>query len=147
MKPMRHTPPFRPLILAGTLAMAFLPLLLLAADKKIDLAKLPPAATQAGLTFDKDVKPLIETTCLKCHSGKRPKGRYSVENREAFLKGGGSDEAAVVPGNSEKSPLIHYVADLVPEMEMPPIDDRQEYPPLTRDQIAILRAWIDQGAK
>jgi hypothetical protein len=144
---MRHTQSKPARILVFIFAIAFLPLLLLAAEKKIDLAKLPPAATQTGLTFDKDVKPLIETTCLKCHSGKRPKGRFSVENREAFLKGGGSDEAAIVPGSSEKSPLLHYVADLVPEMEMPPIDDRQEYPPLTRDQIAILRAWIDQGAK
>jgi hypothetical protein len=32
-------------------------------------------------------------------------------------------------------------------MEMPPLEKRKEFPALTKDQIALLRAWIDQGAK
>jgi hypothetical protein len=39
------------------------------------------------------------------------------------------------------------VADLIDDMEMPPKDKREKYPALTKDQIGLLRAWIDQGAK
>jgi hypothetical protein len=112
-----------------------------------DISKLPPAAKKDGLTFDKDIKPLLEQSCLKCHGAEKPKSKYRVDSREAFIKGGESEEAAVVPGKSEKSPIIHYVADLVVDMEMPPTDKRDKYPKLTDEQIGLLRAWIDQGAK
>lgn len=112
-----------------------------------DISKLPPAAKKDGLTFDKDIKPLIENSCLKCHGPEKPKSKYRVDSREAFIKGGESDEAAVIPGKSEKSPVVHYVADLVVDYEMPPTDKRDKYPKMTPEQIGILRAWIDQGAK
>jgi len=115
--------------------------------KDPDISKLPPAAKKEGLTFDKDIKPLIENSCLKCHGAEKPKSKYRVDSREAFIKGGESDEAAVVPGKSEKSPVVHFVADLVEDMEMPPTDKRDKYPKMTAEQIGILRAWIDQGAK
>jgi hypothetical protein len=70
--------------------------------KDPDISKLPPAAKKEGLTFDKDIKPLIENSCLKCHGAEKPKSKYRVDSREAFIKGGESDEAAVVPGKSEK---------------------------------------------
>ena len=112
-----------------------------------DISKLPPAAKKEGLTFDKDIKPLLENSCLKCHGAEKPKSKYRVDSREAFIKGGDSDEAAVVAGKSEKSPVVHYVADLVADYEMPPLDKRDKYPKMTPEQIGILRAWIDQGAK
>ena len=118
-----------------------------AADKAPDISKLPAAATKAGLTFDTDIKKIIEPSCLKCHSGNRPKGRYAVIDREAFIKGGDSGKPAVIPGKSAESLAIHYIADLVLDMEMPPIDMREDFPALTKEQIALLRAWIDQGAK
>jgi hypothetical protein len=111
-----------------------------------DASKLPPAAKQK-VTFDKDIKPLFEKSCLKCHSGERPKSKYSMEKLDAIIKGGSSDDAAIIPGNSAKSPLVHYIADLVVDMEMPPTDKREDYPVLTKDQIGLVRAWIDQGAK
>ena len=119
----------------------------IAAAADPDISKLPPAAKKDGLTFDKDIKPVLENSCLKCHGAEKPKAKYRVDSREAFVKGGESDEAAVVPGKSEKSPVIHYVADLVVDMEMPPTDKRDKYPKLTAEQIGLLRAWIDQGAK
>lgn len=118
-----------------------------AADKKPDISKLPPPASKKDLTYDKDIKPLLETACLKCHGPEKPKSKYRVDSREAMIKGGESEEAAIVPGKSEQSPIVHYVADLVEDMEMPPTDKRDKYPPLTKEQIGILRAWIDQGAK
>jgi Planctomycete cytochrome C len=111
-----------------------------------DASKLPPAATKKGVTFDADIKPLIETSCLKCHSGEKPKGKYSMESKEKLLKGG-ADGAVIVVGNSAKSPLVHFISDLVEDSEMPPKDKRDKYPPLTKAQIGLVRAWIDQGAK
>jgi hypothetical protein len=70
-----------------------------------------------------------------------------MESKEAVMKGGTSDEAAVVAGQSAKSPLVHYAAGLVEEMEMPPTDKRDKYPVWTNEQIGLVRAWIDQGAK
>lgn len=112
-----------------------------------DPAKLPPASTKTGLTYEKDIKPLIEASCLKCHSAPRPKSKYSMESLATLIKGGSSDEVAVIPGKSDKSPLVHYVADLVVDLEMPPVDKREDYPKLTNEQIGLIRAWIDQGAK
>ena len=111
-----------------------------------DASKLPPAASKQGLTYDGDIKPLIEKSCLKCHSGEKPKGKYSMESKAKLLKGG-PDGPPIVVGNSAKSPLVHYVSDLVEDSEMPPKDKRDKYPKLTKEQIGLVRAWIDQGAK
>jgi cytochrome c len=115
--------------------------------KKPDVSKLPAPSDKTGLTFAKDIKPIIEVSCLKCHSGEKPKSKYRIDTREAMIKGGESGDAAITPGKSAESPLIHYVADLVEDMEMPPTDKRDKYPALKKEQIALLRAWIDQGAK
>lgn len=112
-----------------------------------DISKLPAPAAKKDLTFEKDIKPLIEKSCLNCHGPERPKSKYRLDSREDAIKGGSSKEAAVVPGKSEKSPIVLFSSDLVEEMEMPPIDKRDKYPALTKEQIALLRAWIDQGAK
>ena len=112
-----------------------------------DVSKLPPAAAKQGVTYDKDIKPILEKSCLKCHGEKRPKSKFRVDSRVAIIKGGSSDEAAVIVGKSEESPIIHFVADLVEELEMPPLDKREKYPQLTKEQIGLFRAWIDQGAK
>jgi hypothetical protein len=117
-----------------------------AADKP-DLSKLPPASTKTGVTWDSDIKALVEKSCSKCHGDEKPKGKYRVTSKENFIKGGESGDKAVVAGDSTKSPVIHYVSDLVEDMEMPPKDKREKYPALTKEQIGLLRAWIDQGAK
>jgi mono/diheme cytochrome c family protein len=111
-----------------------------------DASKLPPAA-KAKVDFAKDIKPLFEKSCAKCHSGDKPKGKYKMDTVANIVKGGSSGDASVIPGNSAKSPLAHYIADLVTDMEMPPTDKRDQYPVLTKEQIGLVRAWIDQGAK
>jgi hypothetical protein len=111
-----------------------------------DASKLPPAASKKGVTYDADIKPLIEKSCLKCHSGEKPKGKYSVESKAQVLKGG-PDGAPIVVGNSAKSALVHFISDLVEDSEMPPKDKRDKYPALTKDEVGLVRAWIDQGAK
>ncbi len=111
-----------------------------------DASKLPPVAAKTGLTYDKDIKAIFEKSCVKCHSGEKPKGKDSMETRASILKGS-PEGVTVVPGNSAKSALVHQVSDLVADMEMPPTDKRDKYPALTKEQIGLIRAWIDQGAK
>jgi mono/diheme cytochrome c family protein len=108
---------------------------------ELDLSKLPPAATNQ-VNYFTDIKPIFEQSCFRCHGPERPKSGFRLDNRESALKGGHQGED-IVPGNSGKSPLIHYVARLDPDMAMPPEDKGD---PLTREQVALLRAWIDQGA-
>jgi hypothetical protein len=68
--------------------------------------------------------------------------------RERFgLLTGSIAEPAIVPGQSEKSPLIDYVSGNVPDLEMPPKAQRKRFPALRTDDVALLRAWIDQGAE
>lgn len=107
---------------------------------EIDESKLPQPAA-AKIEFTRDIKPILESSCLRCHGPEKPKSRFRLDNRESALKGG-DNGVDILSGNSAKSPLIHYVSRLVEDLEMPPPDKGK---PLTRAQIALLRAWIDQG--
>jgi hypothetical protein len=109
---------------------------------ELDPSKLPPAA-QVTVDFEKDVKPIFEQTCFRCHGTERPKSRFRLDNRESALKGG-DNGIDIVPGDSAKSPLVYYVARVIEDMEMPPPGKGE---PLTPAQVGLLRAWIDQGAQ
>jgi Planctomycete cytochrome C/Squalene-hopene cyclase C-terminal domain len=99
------------------------------------------------IDFAEQIKPLLERSCASCHSGEKPRGLFRIDNRDAILKGGASGEADIVPGHSEKSPLVEYVSGRVPDFEMPPKSQRKKFPALNTDDVALLRAWIDQGAE
>src|SRR5881396_3857887 len=113
------------------------------AGAEADISKLPAAAT-TQVEFDRDVKPLFEQSCFRCHGPEKPKAHFRLDNRESALKGGENNQDDIVPGDSAKSKLIHYVARLVEDMEMPPPGKGE---PLTPEQVGVVRAWIDQGAK
>jgi ankyrin repeat protein len=110
----------------------------------------PPEQLPNGeqkIDFARQVKPLLERSCVACHGGDRPRGLFRIDGRDAILNGGASGAAAVVPGHGEKSPLIAYVSGRVPESEMPPRAVRERFPALTPDEVGLLLAWIDQGAE
>jgi len=119
--------------------LAFPGCLLLSAAE-VDESKLPAPGT-AQIDFARDIKPILALSCLRCHGPEKPKSQFRLDNREAALKGG-NEGVDILPGNSAKSPLIHYVARLVPDLEMPP-EGKGE--PLTAAEVGLLRAWIDQG--
>ncbi|WCJ60854.1 hypothetical protein NXS98_06915 [Fontisphaera persica] len=122
------------LALAGALA-------LVAADLA---AKLPPPSDKKGLTYEKDIKPIFEKSCIECHGPDKQKGRVRLDSLEATLKSGKGK--AVVPGKSEESLLVLSVARVTedPDHHMPP-EGKGE--PLSKEQVGLIRAWIDQGAK
>ena len=112
---------------------------LLAAD--MDLAKLPPPVVR-DINFDTDVKPIFDQHCLRCHGPARPKGGFQLDDYAAFLRAG-HNGPVVTLGNSTNSTLIHRVARLDPDSAMPPEGEGE---PLAAEQVAVLRAWVDQGA-
>src|SRR5207249_2105123 len=105
-----------------------------------DQAKTLPPPANHKIDFPKEIKPIFEASCIKCHGRGRTKGDLSIESRDTLLKGGESGPA-IVPGKSEESRVIELVAGLDPDSVMPQKGKR-----LTPEQIGLLRAWIDQGA-
>ena len=84
---------------------------------------------------------------MKCHGGPKPKAHLRLDTLQGALKGS-EDGKVLVPGNSAKSRLVVNVAQLGAEDEyMPPPNNKMKIPPLTPEQISLIRAWIDQGAK
>ncbi|HSY18332.1 MAG TPA: c-type cytochrome domain-containing protein [Candidatus Acidoferrales bacterium] len=108
---------------------------------EVDVSKLPPPATNR-IDFTRDIRPILETSCLRCHGPENQKSHFRLDNRPSALKGG-DQGVDILPGNSAKSPLIHFTARLVEDSEMPPLGKGT---PLTPVQVSLLRAWIDQGA-
>ena len=115
--------------------------LLRAADALPDPAKLPPPADKK-IDYARDIAPIFENTCFRCHGPNRPKSHFRLNTRESALKGG-DDGGDILPGDSARSRLSFYVARLVEDKEMPPAGKGD---PLTATQVGLLRAWIDQGA-
>jgi len=129
---------------AIALAATFGPAFIAAADT----AQLPPASTKTGVTYATDIKPVFDQSCVKCHSGDKPKAKLKLDSLENALKGS-KDGKVVIPGNSAKSPLVLNVAHVTSDKDswMPPLHNKANIGPLTPEQIGLIRAWIDQGAK
>lgn len=108
------------LIISGLLATAFTAA---AQDKwdlsKLDAKKLPTASDKKDLTFEKDIKPLFQASCVRCHGEQRQRGGLRVDTLAALLKGG-DDGKMVVAGDSKKSLLAFAVAQTDNEIAMPP---------------------------
>ncbi len=104
-------------------------------------AEVPPASL-SSVDFVKDVQPIFQTACLKCHGPLRQEGGYRLDIRDIALNGGASYAPNIVPLDSAASPLVQFVLGKVDGMNMPAKGNR-----LSDEQIQVLRLWIDQGAK
>jgi mono/diheme cytochrome c family protein len=150
-----------------------------------DMSKLPAAAKKDGVTYEKDIKPIFEASCVRCHGEQRPKAGLKLTSLENILQG--SREGKVItPGKGSESKLVLAVARVDDHTAMPPSPrggrapgggqggkapggdsnnsnqkDGSKAPssnpprgpmgppakPLTTEQVALIRAWVDQGAK
>ncbi len=88
-------------------------------------------------SLERDVLPLLKVRCLKCHGPIKPKGKLNLSGPRSLARGG-SNGPVVIPGNLEES----IVWDLVSQDKMPPKSEE----PLSSDEKALLRRWIEQGA-
>ncbi|MBX3414698.1 MAG: DUF1553 domain-containing protein [Pirellulales bacterium] len=100
---------------------------------------LPPAARRA-VDYTRDVQPIFASACYSCHDANSQQSDYRLDQKRSALDGGAIG-GAIVPGKSEASLLLRYVAGLEEGLLMP-----AKGKPLSAEQIGILRAWIDQGA-
>ena len=98
-------------------------------------------AADPEVDFAREIQPIFQERCLACHGSQTQLHGFRLDRRSDALRGGDSGVPAIVPGNSSDSLLLRYVAGLDPEVVMPP-----EGPPLTGEQVELLRRWIDQGA-
>ena len=103
---------------------------------------IPPAAKR-DVDFVRDIQPLFKEHCLKCHGATKQRGDFRLDEKAAALKGGESFAPAIIPGNGVDSPLVRFPAGVVEGMQMPPEGEKK----LSNEEIGLLRAWIDQGAK
>jgi mono/diheme cytochrome c family protein len=98
-----------------------------------------PAPAAGRVVFSRDIKPIFNSSCIKCHGRGRSKGGFQLDTRDTLLKGGDSGPV-VLKGKSEDSLLIELVSGVDPDNIMPKKGSR-----LTAEQVGLLRAWIDQG--
>jgi mono/diheme cytochrome c family protein len=109
---------------------------------------LPPASTKTGVTYASDIKAIFDVSCVKCHSGDKPKARLRMDSLAGVLKGT-KEGKIVTAGDSAGSFIVKAIAHATTDHDswMPPLDNKAGIKPLTPDEIGLIRAWIDQGAK
>lgn len=90
--------------------------------------------------FHSTVLPILRSECFRCH-GEKDQGSLRLNSREAAIKGGDSEQPAVVPGKAAASAMIARIRHENPDERMPPTGKG-----LTAEQIEILERWIDSGA-
>jgi hypothetical protein len=91
----------------------------------------------------REVRPVLAARCFTCHGAVRQKNGLRLDTA-AFIRQGGEHGPAIQAGDSTHSLLVERVSGMKGQPRMPP---KSEGTPLTDQQIATLRAWIDQGAK
>jgi WD40 repeat protein len=125
----------RLLILAALAAVA--------ADKKAaDPIAVAPLKRAEPIRYEKDVAPIFAAKCQVCHAGKELQGKLDLGTHATLMKGG-KKGPAVVPGKAEES-LLWLMSSHRKKPIMPP---KTESNPLSPEEVAVLKLWIDQGAK
>lgn len=110
----------------------------------LEVAKLD---RKTEINFNKEIHPFFKRNCLACHNNSKAKAKLVLETASDIRKGS-SNGPVVVPGKAAESLLFTTSAHLVVEDEiMPPEDNKSKAKNLTPQELALLRLWIDQGAK
>src|SRR6185295_17392698 len=94
-----------------------------------------------AVDYEHSVKPILAARCFACHSGLKQNAQLRLDTGASMLKGGDSGPA-IKPGQSDQSLLIEKISAAEESERM-----RPEGKPLTPEQIAIWKTWINQGAK
>ncbi len=102
---------------------------------------LAPAAARAAekVDFGRDIRPILSNACFKCHGPAVQKAKLRLDTREGALI-----NSAIVPGKPAESTILDRICDADNETRMPPAEVGDRLKP---DQIAKLKAWIEQGAE
>ena len=87
--------------------------------------------------FSREVRPLLEQHCFKCHGPEKQKGGLRLDTKEGAFKVGESGEKPIVPGRAGESRLIKLVSSKDDDERMPSKGE-----PLSAAQIVLLKRWI-----
>ncbi|MFM8905141.1 MAG: DUF1549 domain-containing protein, partial [Verrucomicrobiota bacterium] len=97
------------------------------------------------IVFNRDIRPILADKCFHCHGpdpGTRKAG-LRLDTEAGFFIAAESGDAPVVKGQAEKSPLYRRLITKDKDDLMPPPESHKE---LKAHEIALLTAWINQGA-
>ena len=109
------------------------------------LFQVPGQETQK-VDFDRQIRPVLEKSCLSCHGAKKPKGGLDLSHGAKALAGGNSGPL-LVPHQPDKSLLYRVLTGQEPGMDMPPASASPEKAKkLTGEEVALVREWIQSGA-
>ena len=95
----------------------------------------PKVDATPKIDFAHDIAPLIKARCAECHTNGKYKGLVSMDTRADLLK-----SKVVVPGKSAASEVVKRITSDDSEKRMP-----AKGKPLSPKEIALIKAWIDQG--
>jgi hypothetical protein len=94
----------------------------------------------AIVNYSEQIKPILADRCYACHG---PDAAQRKADLELHLRDKAVREA-IVPGKADASPLVQRIASPNPDELMPPPDSKK--PPLTAEEIALVKRWINEGA-
>lgn len=103
------------------------------------------ARPAAAIHFNRDIRPLLSDNCFQCHGpdAATRAADLRLDTLDGLLAKLG-DHAIVTPGKPEQSELWRRIASADGDEQMPPSDSGKS---LTTAQIALLRRWIEEGAR
>lgn len=108
----------------------------------------------SDVSFSADVQPIFDKHCIECHEGSGEgvtASGFSVRDYDSVMKG--TNLGKVVVSGSSMSSTLYLVAagKTSPEIQMPPHHPESlakgRRMPLSDEEVGIIQAWIDQGAK
>src|SRR5262245_47678378 len=109
--------------------------------KTVQPIKVVTLSRKEPVVYEKDIEPILVAKCSFCHTGNVKEGKFDLGSYESLMKGG-KRGAAVVPGKSAESRIVQ-LAGKTDRPSMPPKSEE----PLTPEELALIKLWIDQGAK
>lgn len=101
-----------------------------------------PVFFNQSIDYNTDVKPILNKHCISCHGGVKQSSGFSLLSAETAFMETESGAPAITPGNPHESAFIQRLLSEDPEERMP-----LDAPPLSNEDIKILKKWVKQGAK
>ncbi len=98
-------------------------------------------AQEAEVSFYNQIRPIFQAECHGCHQPAKARGGYVMTAFDELLKGGDSEDKAIIPGNPADSYLVELITPVNGEAEMP-----QKADPLSEVERELITRWIAQGA-
>lgn len=111
-------------------------------SKPVPPVKIVKLDRKDQVAYEKDIEPILINKCAFCHSGNLKEGKLDMGSYETLLKGG-KRGASITAGKADESLLYKLSTRAGMKPIMPPKSEE----PLSPEELALIKLWIDQGAK